>query len=315
MSAPSSKIFPPARSLPRRASDPGRPPFEPFYIYILLLFLSFLTADTVITALRDLMLPQSAPSSQARREKFPQRKSKGEYRSITKRNIFNADGEIPPALARDGEREDDNAPPVPSQLPLNLVGTIVHFDKARSVATVQNRSRNRVQSYKIDYEIDGLARVLEIQRKRIIFRNLNNNRKEYIEIKDDTQLLSFNAPQKKGPEGEVKRQGNNFSIKRSDVLKHTNNLPQLLQQARAVPYIAPGSGGQVEGFRILDMQKGSIFTQLGFQKLDIIKEVNGEPVDSPAKAMELYNALKSSDRIDISVERNGRVEQFNYSIE
>ena len=63
------------------------------------------------------------------------------------------------------------------------------------------------------------------------------------------------------------------------------------------------------------MQKGSIFEKLGLKRLDIIKEVNGEPIDSPAKAMELYNALKNTTRIDLGIERNGRLENFNYQIE
>ena len=48
--------------------------------------------------------------------------------------------------------------------------------------------------------------------------------------------------------------------------------------------------------------------------MDVIKSVNNEPVNSPTKAMELYNALKSEGKIRLSVERNGREETFNYNI-
>ncbi len=37
-------------------------------------------------------------------------------------------------------------------------------------------------------------------------------------------------------------------------------------------------------------------TKLSLKRGDVIKSVNGEPVDSPAKAMELYNELEKSDQ-------------------
>ncbi len=48
--------------------------------------------------------------------------------------------------------------------------------------------------------------------------------------------------------------------------------------------------------------------------MDVIKKVNGEDVNSPTKAMELYNALKTEGRINLSVERNGRDETFIYNV-
>lgn len=292
-----------------------RPPFEPFYIYVLLTLIGYFVADTAITAFRGEFLPTKAPTSKQKRKTQITRKNKSEYQTITKRNIFNSDGIIPPALTEEGAEEaESNEEAVPSQLPLNLVGTIVHFDKSKSVATIQSRSNNKIKAYKNGRSIESLAEILEIERKKVIFRNLNNGRKEFIQIKDDMKInFGLKAPVATGNE-EVQKDGNRFRIKRSDVTKYTSNLPELLQQARAVPNILPGDGG-VDGFKIMDIQEGSIFEKLGLKRLDIIKGVNGEAVDSPAKAMELYNALKSSSSIDLDIERNGRVEKLNYRIE
>ncbi len=81
-----------------------------------------------------------------------------------------------------------------------------------------------------------------------------------------------------------------------------------------VPNIVPGSGGRVDGFRFVAIQPNSIYEKLGFKPMDVIKSVNGEPVNSPTKAMELYNSLKSDSRISIMIERNGRDETFKYEI-
>ena len=96
-------------------------------------------------------------------------------------------------------------------------------------------------------------------------------------------------------------------------MKYTNDLSSILMQARAVPNREPGTGN-INGFRILDMQQDSIFSQLGLQRMDVIKSVDGTPVDSPAKAMELYNTLKNSPKVTLQVERNGKNESMTYNI-
>ena len=57
------------------------------------------------------------------------------------------------------------------------------------------------------------------------------------------------------------------------------------------PILSQGSGGQVDGFTLVDIMPGSIYEQLGLQRNDVIKGVNGEGVNSPTKAMELYKSL------------------------
>lgn len=295
-----------------------RPPLEPIYIYLVIGLAAFFISDLVTTHLRGYMLPTQAPPARIQKGQFLASKSRNEYNTITGRNPFNSDGIIPPPLSQEGEEPVDDSVPVPSQLPLTLVGTIVHANPKRSVATIQNRSRSQneqFQAYRVDDEVPGMARILDVDRKRVVFRNINNGRKEYIEIKDDA-LIKIGIKEKGSePKEEVQKEGNRFVLKRSDVMKHIGNLPELLQQARAVPNIIPGSGGQVDGFRLLEMEKGSIFEQLGLKRMDIIKGANGEPINSPAKAMEMFNQLKSSNRIDIQVERNGQSETLNYIIE
>ena len=56
------------------------------------------------------------------------------------------------------------------------------------------------------------------------------------------------------------------------------------------------------------------FEDLGFKVGDIIRGVNGEEINSPRKAMEAYNTLKSNPNISLKVMRDGREEDFNYSV-
>lgn len=294
-----------------------RPPFESLYPFGLAAFIGFMAADLAILAYRDKMLPTSPPPARRAAMKMPEHKERFAYESILQRNMFNSDGLIPPPVGKTktpspGEEPPPTAP-VLSQLPLTLVGTIVHVNPGRSIASIELKNSQKILPFVPNDEIEGLATVIKVERKRCIFRNINNNRLEYIEIKDDSPI-SFETNKKPVADSGVKQEGNNFSLKRDEVNNLINNLPEVLQQARAVPNIIPGSGGRVDGFRILDIAPGSIFEKLGLQRQDVIKEVNGQPVDSPARALELYNELKTSGAINLSIDRNGKKEQFNYQI-
>jgi general secretion pathway protein C len=295
-----------------------RPPLERWYSYILVVFVGFCIADLVILGFRDKMLPQSAPPAHPKSQRLESGNSRGAYNTIITRNVFSSDGLIPDALATKGQdpATQKELPPVLSSLPLNLIGTLVHSDPEKSIAAIELKGKNQTLPYIPKKDIEGMATIVSVERNRVIFRNLNSNRLEYIEMKHENKV-AFGGGLKTGAVAskDVQKIGdNNFAIKRADLLKYTSDLSTVLMQARAVPNRAPGTG-EINGYRLLDIQTGSIFEQLGLQRMDVIKGVDGSPVDSPGKAMELYNALKNSPKLSIQIERNGKTENMSYTIQ
>lgn len=293
-----------------------RPPLEGVYVYLLAAFFGYILSDLTILSFRPNMLPNEAPPAKISGPTRVRPISRADLESITDRNIFNADGKIPPALSDEGK--DNNQPDRPavlSQLPLKLEGTIVHLNEKKSVSSINIKNKNETLVLFIDDEIPGVARITKIERRKVTFRNLANNRLEYIEIPKDEKInFGMKAP-KAADGGDIEKRGDyDFSVKRSDLAKYTSNLGEILNQARMVPNILPGSGGKVEGFRFVSINPGSIFEKLGFKNMDVIRSVNGEAVNSPTRAMEFYNALKSANNIQLGVERNGREETFTYSV-
>lgn len=295
-----------------------RPPFEAFYLYGLALLIGYWVADIGILYVRPSLLPTQPPPSRPARAVKSTYTDNTRYKPISDRNVFNEDGLIPPKLSSgDSSQVLADNDPVPSQLPLKLEGTLVHSNNKKSVATITLKTKNEARAFMVDYEIDGMARVVRIERRKVVFRNTNNNRLEYIDIpKDSAVTFGVKDPVVASGGGEdVQKKGEfDFTMRRGDIAKYTADLGAILQQARMVPNIVPGSGGKVDGFRFVAIQPGSIYERLGFKPMDVIKKVNGEDVNSPTKAMELYNALKSEGRIKLSVERNGREENFNYDV-
>lgn len=290
---------------------------ERWYPLMASLLVGFCIADILILYIRPMMLPTKAPPSKQAAPILSQAPSRGAYNAITSKNIFNWDGTIPDALKPVGEKEKkEEQLPVPTQLPINLIGTIVHSNPMKSVASLDLKSKNQTVSVRLKAEVENMIEILKIERNKVTFRNLNNNQLEYVEIQEKNKL-SFQGSSASKPtsDTDVVRAvaPNQFTLKRADVLKYTNNLASLLQQARSAPHRDPRTG-EIDGFTILDFQPGSIFEQLGLNRMDVIKAVNGEPVDSPAKAMELYNALKNSDSVSLQIERGGKNESLDFSI-
>ncbi len=286
---------------------------EKISLYALILLAAYASADLAILNFRDLMLPNQAPPASPFRDDSFQSQARVDYNSIINRNPFSSDGVIPDPLGvTKGGSPDDI--PVPTALPVQLVGTMVHSDQRRSVATLSLSSGSKVISYRVGETIDGIGKVEKIERKKVFFRNRNAyDRMEYAEIKSKgPTMFGLSRPQVSAEPIEVN--GNNVVVKRAEVNKQLNNLPELLNQASTVPNFVPGSGGKINGFRIVNMQPGSVFEKFGLKRFDVIKSVNGETVDSPSKAMEMYNQLKSSSQIAIIVERDGSDQTLNFSI-
>ncbi len=301
---------------PIRSKKLQKPAAEKYYPHALAVVAGFLLANLLILFIRPMMLPTQAPPSVAQRPKTPPMKLLTDYNLIADRNIFNSDGVIPPPLLRqEGAPENlDNTIASPSSLPLSLIGTIVHVNPAKSVAAIQSKSGNTVIPYLPNDEIEGIATLIKVERGKAIFRNNRSGKLEYIEIPNDAKItFSVNKPTTSAS-GVQKKSATEFTLRRDDLNRHLKNLPELLQQARAVPNQIPGTN-EIDGFKLLEIQPGTIFTDLGLAVNDVIKEVNGSKVTSPARAMELYNQLRNEGRFEIVVNRDGQDVTMTYTVE
>ncbi len=295
--------------------------FSKIALYALLTFLAFTIADLTIIYFRDLMIPNQAPPKKMTKFTPPSYVDRSQFSSIISRNLFSSSGVMPEAITarptESGAQKD--ADPIPTTLPLNLIGTMVHTNPAKSIAAIEVKSKNLTGSYSTGSEIEGLARLEKVERNIVFIRNANSGALEYMELNKAGNKVAFGASKatavSAGPASkEVMATGNNqFQIKRSDLLKYTNDLSSVLMQARAVPNRDPNTG-EINGFRILDMQPGSIYEQLGLKPMDVLKGVNGEPIDSVQKAMEMYNTLKNGNQVKLQVERQGKNDTFTYDV-
>lgn len=84
----------------------------------------------------------------------------------------------------------------------------------------------------------------------------------------------------------------NVKINRKKAQKEFSDLTVLLKSARALP--ALNSKGESEGFKFLSIEKGSYFNKLGIKENDVVLAVNNVALDSPRKAVEVYEHIKKN---------------------
>ena len=284
--------------------------------FLFCLFLSLMISDLLLIKSTGFLLPEKdlAFSRPFSARPLIAKPSLNRYEAIWENNIFHT-GPIPDILK---EEEPESLDPLPTSLPFKLRGTIVHANPKRSVATILAGIGKPAKALKQGEDIvQDQAKIVEIQRAKVIFRNQSNNRLEYILIPKEENPLNI-AYEKPAPLSDktslIERVGNNFQVKRSDINTYLQKLPELLRQARVVPHRS--STGEIEGWRFASINKDSVWEKhLGFKKGDIIKQVDGETVKNPEQAMDLFERLRQdSSGFKILIEKDGKEMEYEYSV-
>jgi type II secretion system protein C len=234
----------------------------------------------------------------------PRAHSRADYDLIVQRDVFNAARQV-------------RAPVVvaaPLNLHLKLLGTS-QMSRSRPYAVVEDEVSRKQSLYRLDEEIPGVGRVVQIEKHRVIIEH--NGQNVALEMPLPTALVKSSSPAQ--PNGRMSALApgihrvapNRWELSRSTVDRSMQNMGQLLMQARATPNL---KDGKIEGFQLSEIQPNSLFGELGLQNGDIITEVNGQQINDPARAMELLELLRNQQSISLGLIRNGRPTSLNFDI-
>jgi general secretion pathway protein C len=70
------------------------------------------------------------------------------------------------------------------------------------------------------------------------------------------------------------------------------------------------ANGVQRGYRVYPGRNRQQFAKLGLQPGDLVLSINGTPLDDPARGMEIFNTIGTSDRVQVTVERNGQSQEM-----
>jgi type II secretion system protein C len=230
------------------------------------------------------------------------------FEIIVDRNLFSSK-----TPKKKSESIDLEAEPVPTTLNYQLVGTVIFRNPARSLAAIQDKGDSKLYPVRIGDQIGENVQILSVEARKVIFINSQARRKEFLEIPEDTNIKISTASSFTKPSGAGISQveDNKFVISRNEIDSQMANFNVLITQARAVPEMR---GGQMVGFKLMQIVPNSFYQKAGFKENDVIKSVNGEKITDAAKALELLQGLKSMPSLDMTIERGGKDVNFNYDI-
>lgn len=208
-----------------------------------------------------------------------------------------------------------------SSLGVKLVKTIVLQDSVKSIASVQVRGKDN--HLRIGDRIPGMAEIGFIDGDKLIFKNLKSGLCEYVESPktNEGKRKKFNIEKNlkkakklitNSKKTGIKNDGNTYKIKKSVRDELLGDISNIITQARAIPIKNPDG---TYCFRMVEIVTDSIYTKLGVQNQDIICNINGRKMESLNEAMGLLGKLKTNDRFELGVTRNGSEQTFEYNFE
>jgi general secretion pathway protein C len=202
----------------------------------------------------------------------------------------------------------------PDSIPLsslNLVLTGVMVGGAHNFAFISVNGGNET-AFGIGEEILAGAALHAVYPDRAVLRRAGAL--ESLILKDILALPEgsiVTSPQyrKDAPLSGIRGSGGNYTVERNTLTQQMQK-PEFLSQALMVP----NAGG---GFLVREIQPGSVYEKLGVRPGDVIRSVNGQPINNMDEVMKLYQQLGANQISNVALEitRGGRAESLQYNIE
>ena len=107
---------------------------------------------------------------------------------------------------------------------------------------------------------------------------------------------------------------NTLSLRRSQPTRQTNfstrsiqavvarNVSRLADAIRPTPFF---QNGQQQGYRVYPGRNRKQFAALGLRPGDLIKQIDGQSLNDPTQAMQIFQTLGTASQVSVTVERNG----------
>lgn len=248
-------------------------------------------------------LTSGPPAYQVTEQKRPL----SDYQVILDRNIFNPTGmtkhlgsdvsSAPISLSSLEKKQVKSAAAVKN---FALIGTIAAGRNSLAVL----REGSEAHIYRLgDTIADGIF-IKQISRNTVVLSLRGGSRQTLSIAGDKADLADFSAPsQSSSPDQPgVKQVGENKWVIPSDIAAQARgNFNKLLKQARMEPRIV---AGHTEGFVIRMIRPNSFLAQLGLRRGDVVMGINSVRLNSPEKALQIFQQLREARNIKVDLLRN-----------
>jgi len=266
-----------------------------FVLFVLLTISAYFLADTVDAMIgRSLdAAPKFTTPLERDRSVLEPRRELSDYSSILERGLF-------------GEGKGPSGGPAAESTNYKLIGTI----EGGSFSGAVLEDSTGQAFYGIHQKLPDGSQIIRVMRDKVTLQRSDGSKID-VQLADDDKIVNMPAPAGNAATGVKRLSDGKYMVDQREMLASTENMSQILTQARALPYVEQG---KTVGFRISEISPGSIYEKIGLQNGDVIQKVNSQEVDDPAKFFQLYQGLRTERFIAIDLIRGGARQTLNYEI-
>ena len=197
-----------------------------------------------------------------------------------------------------------------TEIDFTILG-VISSNESGGIALIKNKKTGKVSAFKVGNNINSTTHIKKIERKTVTF--VKNEKTYNMRVGDDTPTETVSE---QGPSvadnlnnaNGIERVGNTLKITRE--LKDNlvgKNLNKILMQAAAVPYT---KNGKLIGFKLLEIDEGSIYNVAGIQNGDVITHINDLPINDAGAAIRALTKLKKASTAKFGYIRNNQANEI-----
>ena len=293
---------------------------NPFYSLIPLVFLLSYSLAYIVRVVIIQMLPMDSIQSSSRVSPRNNRNSSSNIMpkavNLYEETVF---GNMIRGAMAAPEANDPNmaggAPPITEEVPgaeeILITGTISGSPLFARV-TAKEKDKEEAEEYGIGQKLVGY-RVKDISQHYVVLSKDGVNIK--VEVGESLGEAKKRVLARASEEVQAPIDGNCPLVKkivsRTDFERTLKKPAVTYKDARFGPNLVVG---KIDGYKIYQIPSTHIFYALGARNSDVIRRVNGMPLNETEKMMELWANIKNSNKIIIDIDRKGKCLTYEFNV-
>lgn len=251
---------------------------------------------------------------------------------ILQKNLFDASNRSSSAVmsgdlvTANGEQAGAAAP----RADIKLIGTVVAGENSQALLAIENK----LDLYHLGEKLPGNGTLDDIQRHQVTIKYRDQSvtilslyeqspaeTSSRASAPDSSPPVSMpvkpggtiEAVQETATDGDIREVGENrWLVSRQFVESVRENFAAQMRLVQMQPRMVDG---KIDGFLVQRINPRSLLAKLGLKRGDVVIDVNNTKLDSPEKALVIFQQLREARQIGLSIERNGSPMSFSYEIE
>lgn len=178
----------------------------------------------------------------------------------------------------------------------------IYKDEFHGYVIIKNKKNNEIKLIKINQSYEGYL-LKQIYLQEAVFEK--NSTKYSLKFNKNSKLAQYEI-QNITKEDDIKS-----NISRDELKQYTTDMSKIWNNIAIQERM---KNGNIDGFEVLSVKRGSVFENLGLKKGDVILKVNNKELKSYADAFEIYNNIDNLNVVKLDIIRGNEKKELEYEI-